>query len=359
MSYSKQEVKDNIELEDVYTLLDYFDAEPESCGDYLKARTICHNGVGEGSKKLYYYDSTKLFMCYTDCGTFDIFELVQKVKGIEDLNTAIFFVVNFFNLQYKLQETNDFDYSSEDWKVFQRYDALLGEKKEDEKLVLPECGDGVLLHYPQPTIKPWVKDGISKEVCDFANIRYDPLSGSILIPHYDEDGRCVGIRQRTLVRDEEKFGKYRPWKNGRTLYNHPLGFNLYGYNWSKERIKSIGTCIMVEGEKSVLESMSYFGTGNNLCVATCGSNISKYQFNLMKELGIGELVVAFDHDFSQIGSDEYFATEKKIAKVAKKFSSMTKVSVIFDRDGLLGYKQSPLDCGLEKFMYLFKNRIVL
>jgi hypothetical protein len=107
MSYSKQEVKEQIDLEDIYNLLDYYSAEPQIFGDYIISRTICHNGIGEGSKKLYYYQNTSLFKCFSgDCGSFDIFELVQKMEGIEDLNKAIYFVVNFFNLQSFLEETD-------------------------------------------------------------------------------------------------------------------------------------------------------------------------------------------------------------------------------------------------------------
>ena len=52
-------------------------------GNFFTARTICHNHLGEGSRKLYYYDNTKLFQCYTDCaGSFDIYELICKVKTI-------------------------------------------------------------------------------------------------------------------------------------------------------------------------------------------------------------------------------------------------------------------------------------
>lgn len=356
MSYSKDEVKESITIDDMYDLLDYLGAEPEMCGDYIKSLTICHGG---DSKKLYWYESTSLFHCYTgDCGTFDVFELVSKVKGIKDLNSAIFFVVNFFNLQSRLQEVDDNEYSIEDWRIFRRYEDA-PEPKNEDKLVLPEYDDSIVKYYPKPIIKPWDAEGISKEVCDYCGICYDPLNGNILIPHYDEHGRCVGIRQRTLVQENEIYGKYRPWKRGGVLYNHPLGFNLYGLNWAKDRISDMKVAILAEGEKSVLESMTYFGTGNNLTVATCGSSVSRYQFQLLKELGVDEVVIAFDHDFEEVGSEDYLQTEKKIAAVAKKFSSMTRVSVLFDRDGLLGYKQSPFDAGKDVFMYLFKNRIIV
>ena len=81
--------------------------------DYIVARTVCHDG---DKHALYYYDNTQLFNCYTECGSFDVIELIQKVKGL-DFNAAIYYLVNFFNLQWRLSENDDMDYSLEDWKI--------------------------------------------------------------------------------------------------------------------------------------------------------------------------------------------------------------------------------------------------
>lgn len=363
MSYDKDKVKEAIEPEDVYTLLEYFGADPEMFSDYIIARTICHNGINPDSsagKKLYYYFNSNLFQCYSHCGTFDIFELIQKVKGTEDLNAAIYFVVNFFNLNSQLDEDIEFSNDNiEDWKFFK----LCQEQKEteinDNKLVLPEFNLDIIKYYPQPIIDSWRKEFISKDVCNFAQIKYDPIGGNILIPHFDENDRCVGIRQRTVIQENEKYGKYKPWKHGKDLFNHPLGFNLYGLNWAKNRISEIETAVVVESEKAVLQYLTYFGTGNSICVATCGSSLSKYQFNLLKDYGCKELVLAYDHDFETYGSKESYEVEEKIAKIGNKYKAYMNVSVLFDRENVLEYKSSPLDQGKDVFIYLFKNRIML
>lgn len=46
------------------------------------AETICHNKTG-GSHKLYYYPETQLFHCYTGCGSFDVFTLIEKQLKME------------------------------------------------------------------------------------------------------------------------------------------------------------------------------------------------------------------------------------------------------------------------------------
>lgn len=358
MSYSKDDVKENIELEDVCTLLEYFDAEPQLYSDYIIAKTICHGG---DSHKLYFYANTGLFKCFSgDCDTFDIFELVQKVNHINDLNTAIYWVVNFFNLTHKIEETTD-DYSSEDWKIFNRYDKISEIDKDSKSdLELPNYNLSMLEFYPQPEIVNWSKEGISKEVCDYMGIRYDPVGGNILIPHKDEYGNLIGIRQRTLVQEEEQWGKYRPWKYGKQLYNHPLAFNLYGLNLAKENIAKAELAVVVESEKSVLQYISYFGTKNNLCVAVCGNSLSKYQFHLLQKYGAKEIVIGFDRDFEDDDIKGQEEVERKLQKVYDKYSALANISFLYDAQrNILGYKNSPLDCGKDSFLYLFRNRVIL
>lgn len=355
MSYNKETVKEALELEDIYSLLEYLDGEPQMINDYIVCKTICHGG---DSHKLYYYDNTALCKCYTgDCGTFDIFDLVSKVKDVE-LNDAINFVVHFFNLNSRIEETDII--LTEDWKYLRRLEHLFNMAPDNnERLLLPECSDSIIKYYPNPEIANWTEEGISKEVCDYMGIKYDPVQGGILIPHKDQYDRTVGIRIRTLVEEQEEFGKYKPWRNNGKLYNHPLAFNLYGLNKAQENIKKAKTAIIVESEKSVLQFISYFGLANNMCVAVCGSSISKYQFGLLQDLGISELVVAFDRDFEEPGSQEYYDLQKKWEKIHRKYGNWVNVSFLWDKDNLLSYKSSPLDHGAKAFEYLFRNRIYL
>lgn len=357
MSYSKEDVKDNLTIDDVYDLLEFFGANPKDYGDYLVAQTICHN-ESSGSMKLYYYDNNQMFHCYTHCGSFDVIELVQKVKGV-DFNAAIYFLVNYFNLQYKLDEA-DIDYSSlDDWKIFDRTGKIEEIQSEDIKLNrihLKEYDDSVIAHYPQPRIAPFEDAYISYEVCKEVNIRYDPISGSILIPHYDEDDRCIGIRQRTIIQENEVYGKYRPWYHNKKQYNHALAFALYNLNKSKENIRRAGLAIVVESEKSALAYSSFFGIENSLAVAVCGSSLSRYQFESLQLYGAKEIVIAFDKDYTDTNDERYATFVEKMCRINKKYGSQCNLSFIVDTLGLLGEKESPTDRGKEVFLTLFKNR---
>ena len=137
------------------------------------------------------------------------------------------------------------------------------------------------------------------------NICYNPSSQAIVIPHYDENGFLIGIRERTLIKENEIYGKYRPTYLNKQMYNHPLGFSLYNLNNSKNNIKILKKAIVFEGEKSPLLYESYFGRENDISVACCGSNLSSYQLKLLLDLGIEEVIIAFDKQFKTKGDLEF------------------------------------------------------
>ena len=279
-TYNKQEIKEKITTEMVFELLEEFGGEPsyESWG--ILSNTICHNKPGEGSRKLYYYYNSGLFQCFTNCGSYDVFELVIKVSRIQwgkeyDLNDAIRYIAIKFGLA---GESKIEDNSLIDWKTFDNYDRLQDIDVKDYHIVLKEYDSQILdnLNY-NVVIEPWLREGISQEVMRQARIGYFPPGAQITIPHYDINGRFVGLRGRALCApDIEAYGKYRPMVIGRKQFNHPLGMNLYGLNDCKDNIKKVKKAIIFEGEKSVLKFKSYFGTENNIAVACCGSSISAY-----------------------------------------------------------------------------------
>lgn len=353
LTYDKDKIKNSLSMQEVFDLVEYLQGEPSFVNDNaFIANTICHNG---DSHKLYYYNNTQLFQCYTQCGSFDIFELVVKVKEC-NLPQAIKFVASYFNISGDILD--DDGNKLEDWDIFAKKEKEIS--IDNEEMILQEYDRSILENYPAPNIINWELEGIKKEVCDYMDIKYNPSSGGVLIPHYDEYDRLVGIRERTLVKDFEKYGKYHPARINTILYNHPLAFNLYGLNKAKENIKLSNVAIVVESEKSVLQYMSYFGIENNLCVAVCGSNLSRYQLNLLIDNGAKEVCIGFDKDFEELGDNNYKQVVEKLQKIYDKYSSYVNMSFLFDKEGnKLSYKNSPLDCGKDKFLYLWKNRIVI
>lgn len=357
-----ENIKNSLTIEQVSELVFTFGGDPIVKENIILCQTICHGG---DSHKLYYYDNTKLFKCYTQCAgdSFDIFDLILRVKknqGTEiSLMQAVYFVANFYNLPLltkNLQNSND---ELEDWKILNKYEQNTTQKKQEKIVELKFYEEDILKFLPSPRIIGWEKEGITNEVIIKNNIKYDPVQQGIVIPHYDENRALVGIRERTLIKENEKNGKYKPAILNYKMYNHPLGFTLYGLDNAKENIKKIGKAIVFEGEKSVLLYQSYFGIDNSIAVATCGSNLTLYQINLLIKNGAKEIVIAFDRQFQTLGDEEWKLWTKKLKELHKKYSSLVQISFMFDKWELLGYKDSPIDCGKEKFLELFNKRVVL
>ena len=361
----KDKLKNEIlTIEDVYSLVSYLGGNPRPILDNNSfiSQTICHNGPNKGSYKLYYYQNTHGFYCYSDCGYLDIYQLVQKVKKVETgeewgLGKAVFFVASFFNLTTEIEDFSEEWKSLQDWKILSKYEANKQEKKSKNIVELKKYDDNFLKFYPLPHIRPWEKEGITYDSMVHHNIKYNPVSGGIIIPHYDIDNNLVGVRERTLVTENEIYGKYRPAVINGKMYNHPLGFTLYNINNSKDNIKYAKKVIIFESEKSTLKYESYFGKECDISVAVCGSSLTFYQFKELYDLGIDELIIAFDREGEKDNKTNYV---KKFYEFDKKYSPYTKVSFIFDKDGeYLDYKDSPVDKGKDIFIELFNQRIFI
>ena len=353
------EIKKLITPANIMAFLEELSALPKfSNKNVIISRTICHDG---SSHKLYYYCDTYTFHCYTNCGTFDIFELVQKVYNI-DFYQSIYYVLNKFNINYKCEE-KDFLYDELrkiENSYFLQHKNLRDKQVNIQNISLKRFDTDILQRFMYPIIAPWEREGITREVMNMAHIGYFPGGGQITIPHYDKDGFLVGIRGRQLGKQEaEIFGKYRPLYINGQMYNHPLGFNLYNLNNSKENIKKLGKAIVFEGEKSCLLYASYFGTSNDISVATCGSSLSDYQVQLLMESGAKEICVAFDRQFKEIGDDEFKKLTKNLTNLNMKYKNIVNISFIFDKKKITNYKDAPIDQGPNIFMQLYQERIIL
>lgn len=366
IDYNKTDIKESLHLDQIFELLTDWGGEPEYTSFGILSATICHNEPGEGSRKLYFYENSGLFQCYTGCqGFFDVFELVIKVAEIQwkqdfDLNDAVRWIARRFGLSGKAIDEPDED-AIEDWIYLANYDRIEDISIKKQNIILKEYDDTVLnyLNY-SVKIAPWLKEGINEEAMRKARIGFYPGNDQITIPHYDSDGRFIGLRGRTLCKeDAERYGKYMPVKINKLRYTHPLGMNLYGFNWAKDNIKTVKKAIVFESEKSVLMYMSYFGVENSIAVACCGSNLSSYQVQLLLDAGATEIIVAFDRQFKSIGDTEYKRLKKNLLSIHSKYKNYATISFIFDKNQITGYKASPIDEGSDKFLRLFKERIIL
>ena len=375
-----EKIKNDLTIEQIYELLAELGGEPDIRGNYIVSRTICHNPAGQGSFKLYYYDNTKLFKCFTECNdTFDVFQLILKVKqiaksqisyysksGIEttrpwDLPDALQYILLFFGIEAENQNFFEKGIELQDWKIFNKLEAKKHQKSNKQIVSLTIFQDDFLKNFPKPKIKPWLDEGITQEIMDIHNICYDPINQGIVIPHYDINNNLIGIRERTLIKEEEAYGKYKPAVIQKKMYNHPLSFNLYNINISKDNIKIIKKAIVFEGEKSCLKYGSYFGIDNDITVAACGSSLINYQVEILLSLGVNEIIIGFDRQYEEITDNTANNWIKKLTEINKKYGNKVQISYLWDnpKNHLLNYKDSPIDQGPQVFIELFKSRIML
>lgn len=364
--FDKSEIRNSLTTDNIFDLLQEWGGDPEYANFGILCATICHNMPGEGSKKLYYYDNSGLFRCYTGCDSyFDIFEMVIKVMKIQhdkdfDLNDSVRWIAQKFGLSGREEDEPEED-ELDDWKYLANYGRIQEIELKTQEITLKAYDDIILDRFNyNVTIDPWLGEGISQDAMDQARIGFYPGGDQITIPHFDSGGRFIGLRGRTLCADEgERFGKYRPMRVNKILYNHPLGMNLYNLNYSKDAIKIMKKAIVFEGEKSTLLYKSYFGIENDISVACCGSSLSAYQVQLLIDAGAEEIIIAFDRQFQDIGDTEFQHLKNNLLKLRAKYKNFVTISFIFDKDMITGYKSSPIDEGPDKFLKLFKERIIL
>lgn len=366
--YDLHFIKESLTLEDIESILVEFNAEPIRRNGIIISKTICHCG---NSHKLYYYPNSSLFKCFTDCGnSFDIFELTRKVmsreypKDREDSNwnlpEAVDYIARKFGYAPNIKIDDNEILIKQDLTILGNYDRIKDINIKTQEIELKEYEGGFLKNLPRPIITPWIAEGITTEVMNNAEICYDPLNQAIVIPHRDINNRLIGIRERTLIKEQaEKYGKYMPARICGTMYNHPLSFNLYNLNHSKDNIARMKKAFVFEGEKSALKYRSYFGEENDLAVAICGSSFINYQAWLLIQLGVEEIIIALDKQFKEPGDKEFEKLIKNLKGIHRKYGKYTKISFMWDNQNLLGYKDSPIDKTPEIFLELYKNRVNL
>lgn len=353
-----------ITVEDVKCIMETLDADYiQETDTEIKYQTICHCGT---KHKLYFYKESMTFYCYSECGRIgSIIDLVKKVKEFDNVYDAGEWICKQLSICTFAEGSfgnNDINtVKIEDWKYINFLKRK--QKTETRSNEFEILDDRILNMFQKFYPSMWVEEGITHEVMNTFEIGYCAWQERLVIPHRSKDGKLIGIRGRANSDEAMMFGKYTPLLTGnitgKTCFAHNLGDALYGLWLNKDCIKRKRKIMLVEAEKSVMQMASFFGIENNYSVAICGSNLSKRQIELILELAPLEIIVALDKEYEELDSNEYKVwQDKMLKKFVKPLSPYVKVSVIVDRDNLLGLKDSPTDRGVETFLKLFNDREV-
>lgn len=352
MKINLQELREKLTKEQIIDLVLKLGADKyEERDDYIIFPTICHNAREyEASMKLYYYKESHMFHCYTECSeNFDIFDLIKRVKEVNHEN------YNFYETIYVIADLVEYNIFSAPIK--ESYISSIDRFKQENEINLIEYDKKILNFFRDYYTVEWLDEGISKKAMKKFDIKYYDYRNKIVIPHYDVNGKLIGIRGRALDPQEaELYGKYTPLKVENIMYRHPLSFNLYGLYQNKENIQKYKTVVIFEGEKSVLKYDDMYS--NNISVASCGSNLNYKQIEiLIKDFNVNNIIIAYDKEFENFASQDGINYYNKLRKICEKYSNYCNFSFLFDYDNLLQLKDSPIDRGKEVFEKLMKNKI--
>lgn len=318
-------------------LLEYYGFELRNETDeYYVFSSVCHQS---NSSKVHLYKSTNTIFCFV-CGNIDLISIVQEQEGLA-FQDAIDFIVNLFQLNKK---------------SFGRPERLKYKRKEiqqkeiDIKEKLPTYNNSILNTFVDYQPYEWVKEDISIDTMKQFEIKFNIESNAIIMPIRDDEDNLVGIRCRNLDEDKiERFGKYGVYTDALSgiSYKCLTGRLLYGLNKNKEKIMECKKIIIVEGEKSVLKSKSWFGC-NDITVASYGCNLTNYQIEIIKSLGVKDIIFMYDRE-------EDDKINKKMEKVYRKCALFFDVYYIKDYGDLIDYKDSPLDKGEKIYKKILNN----
>ena len=363
----KNAILQSLTKEDVIKIvgsLDQQDYKTGSNGELIFNTSICHGG---DSWKLYYYHEAngnypaKVFHCYTCGDTFSIVELVIRAHRNKGITVTFYKALRY--IANVVGKVDDFVAASGESQKIDTWDWLApftSKKGTGAIPTLSEYSETYLecfCYYPH---EAWLEDNISSEVMSEFEIGYYPKDDSITIPHRDSNGRLIGVRERHLSpEDIRNYGKYTPVTVQGVTLKHQLGSTLYGLWVNKNRIKSCGKVLLVESEKSVLQVNSYFGD-NSYALAVCGSNITDTQKKiLLEELGVSEVILAFDREYEDPHSYAAEAYKNKLIKKVASLVPFCKVTMLLDDKERLDLKDSPTDKGKDILLELLDEKMIV
>lgn len=334
-------------------------------------QTICHGG---DSHKLCFFTESKDFYCYTNCGRMGFFEFIKRIRNAKDEEFYSKVIVYIAQKVGKSLSRNREGFSSDAPQAIReelRYmedvlDFKARRKAQKEQLVVKTYDARILNYFDHNTFyKGWIDEGISIQAMQKFNICWYEFQKYIIIPHYNIKGELVGIRRRSL-KEEDKKNKYMPIYLEGESYDHALGLNLYGLYENQEAIKRKRQAVIVEGEKSVLQSETYFGK-ESCAVATCGFNISDWQITALLKLGVEEVYLGFDKDYDDRYEEVYKADEgiyrgyshyqERLISLAQRLAPYCEVYLLKDRKGLLDIKDSPFDKRKSAYQKLLRDKV--
>lgn len=297
--------------------------------EYWTLNTICHN-VDGGGYNLTFYVEDRVFYCFSECNcSYSLLSLVKKrfevlgekkstMQSMKYICERLGIEFNFKEDESKRNNQNLFNWKAQLLKYTNKADQLKNEKIYDKS---------ILNYFKDVYDESWIEEGIDKETLIKYNIKYYDRLNQIVIPCYNDNGDLIGIRIRNMNPNRASTeGKYKPIEmlNG-DIYKFPTSDYFYGINYNKAEIQKRKTCVLVESEKAVMKSDTWFGN-NSIALGMYGHNLTKKKLKQLIKLNISDLIICIDWDYHDVYEDE------EHTKLTEKYEKYVEnVNKIFDK----------------------------
>lgn len=187
-------------------------------------------------------------------------------------------------------------------------------------------------------IEQWCQEGMSIEVLQKFQVKYDPRDNRLVYPITDTNGEIVNICGRTLdpnfkSKGLRKYTYYHKWGGEMNV--------LFAFAEHRKNIVEQKEIILFEGAKSVFlaETWGY----KNAC-ALLTSHLSDRQFELLIALSV-PVVFALDEEID-------VSKDKNIQRLKR----YVPVSYVTNIENRLSPKDAPVDKGEETWKFLYERR---
>lgn len=333
MRYSDEELS---ELASKINIVDYIEQTEELHRKGSNYFAKCPFHKGDDTPSLCVYPDTNTWHCFgcglggtiyrwiqnkENIGFPEAVERVQEILGIEDYVPHV---------------------DCPTVKFFKKLKQDIGMKKQYIERPVLDWQTDYCDKYADELPEEWLEEGITPEAIRRYHIRIDHSANRIVYPVIDSEGRFIGVKGRTRLKDYKLLGlqKY--------INYNKIGTIDYFQGWQQAlpAIKQTKVGIIFEGVKSCMKAWGW-DIKNTFSSET--ANLSDAQLQLLIKFGFNEIIIAWD-------SDQPLSVIKANPKV-QMLHRFTKVSVISDTKHLLGEKEAPVDRGRDIFEKLNRERI--
>lgn len=276
----------------------------------------------------------------------DIFNLVSYIhfdkRGkdiLDNLNESKIFICKIFGWNEFINKGSVTvkDYTS-------TLKELVGDNSDDSEEIIKNnrvISEDIMkefYYYGKPLpYKGWIDEGISYRAQVNYGVGFCLDTKRIVFPLRNRFGKLVGVKGR-IMKDCDDDRKYL------YIYRCNSRYELFNFYIAHVHILLSNRIYIFEAEKSC---MMAYSNGLYNTVAIGASDISKEQVNMIKELGKNvEIVLCYDNDKSIDDIENH-------AKLLKGMNTYA----MYDTNGILGNKDSPIDKGFDVWNTLVENNI--